>query len=151
MYADYYVHEMQSDAMLTPMSTIEPLLNSLEERITTASKRQVIKSKHPKIVQESSNLCRLLGAGRATSCKSAKDRTSMSVTLEQVRLLSENHGLPEEFVVRTVSTMRSNGVRLENALKNTGKRQYAFNSLQRSLLPDEYKCPEGTYGRGNVS
>ncbi|CAI5731024.1 unnamed protein product [Hyaloperonospora brassicae] len=139
------------DAMLTPMSTIEPLLNSLEERITTASKRQVVKSKHPKIVQESSNLCRLLGAGRATSCKSAKDRTSMSVTLEQVRLLSENHGLPEEYVVRTVSTMRSNGVRLENALKNTGKRQYAFNSLQRSLLPDEYKCPEGTYGRGNVS
>ena len=59
--------------------------------------------------------------------------------------------VPEEFVVRTVSTMRSNGVRLENALKNTGKRQYAFNSLQRSLLPDEYKCPEGTYGRGNVS
>uniref|UniRef100_M4BNL8 Inositol-3,4-bisphosphate 4-phosphatase n=1 Tax=Hyaloperonospora arabidopsidis (strain Emoy2) TaxID=559515 RepID=M4BNL8_HYAAE len=138
-----------SDAMLTPMSTIEPLLNSLEERIATACKRQVVKSKHPQIVQESSHLCRLLGAGRATSCKSAKDRTGMSVTLEQVRLLSENHGLPEEFVVRTVSTMRSNGVRLENALKNTGKRQYAFNSLQRSLLPDEYKCPEGTYGRGN--
>ena len=137
--------------MLTPMSTIEPLLNSLEERIATACKRQVVKSKHPQIVQESSHLCRLLGAGRATSCKSAKDRTGMSVTLERVRLLSENHGLPEEFVVRTVSTMRSNGVRLENALKNTGKRQYAFNSLQRSLLPDEYKCPEGTYGRGNVS
>ncbi|GMF09390.1 unnamed protein product [Phytophthora lilii] len=141
----------QPDAVPTPMSTIAPLLESLEERIATASKRQVVKSKHPKIIQESSHLCRLLGAGRVTSCKSAKDRTSMSVTLEQVRLLSENHGLPEEFAVRTVSTMRSNGVRLENALKNTGKRQYAFNALQRSLLPDEYKCPEGTYGRGNVS
>ncbi|KAG3034507.1 hypothetical protein PC121_g1215 [Phytophthora cactorum] len=139
------------EAVPTPMSTITPLLESLEERIATASKRHVVKSKHPKIIQESSHLCRLLGAGRVTSCKSAKDRTSMSVTLEQVRLLSENHGLPEEFAVRTVSTMRSNGVRLENALKNTGKRQYAFNALQRSLLPDEYKCPEGTYGRGNVS
>ncbi|KAG7384042.1 Phosphatidylinositol 3,4,5-trisphosphate-dependent Rac exchanger 2 protein [Phytophthora pseudosyringae] len=139
------------DAVPTPMSTIAPLLESLEERIATASKRQVVKSKHPKIIQESSHLCRLLGAGRVTSCKSAKDRTSMSVTLEQVHLLSENDGLPEEFAVRTVSTMRSNGVRLENALKNTGKRQYAFNALQRSLLPDEYKCPEGTYGRGNVS
>nr|CAI9859008.1 Phytopthora agathidicda GPCR-INPP 3 [Phytophthora agathidicida] len=139
------------DAVPTPMSTIAPLLQSLEGHIATASKRQVVKSKHPKIVQESSHLCRLMGAGRVTSCKSAKDRTSMSVTLEQVRLLSENHGLPEEFAVRTVSTMRSNGVRLENALKNTGKRQYAFNALQRSLLPDEYKCPEGTYGRGNVS
>ncbi|KAI9911547.1 hypothetical protein PsorP6_009288 [Peronosclerospora sorghi] len=142
---------LQPDAVLTPMSTIEPLVKSLEERIATASKRHVVKSKHPKIIQESSRLCRLLGAGRVTSCKSAKDRTSMSVTLEQVRLLSENHGLPDEFAVRTVSTMRSNGVRLENALKNTGKRQYAFNTLQRSLLPDEYKCPEGTYGRGNVS
>ncbi|KAL4154851.1 hypothetical protein PRNP1_006965 [Phytophthora ramorum] len=139
------------DAVPTPMSTIAPLLASLEERIATASKRQVVKSKHPKIIQEGSHLCRLLGAGRVTSCKSAKDRTGMSVTLEQVRLLSENHGLPEEFAVRTVSTMRSNGVRLENALKNTGKRHYAFNALQRSLLPDEYKCPEGTYGRGNVS
>ncbi|CAH0515515.1 unnamed protein product [Peronospora belbahrii] len=139
------------DAVRTPMSTIEPLLKSLEERIATASKRQVVKTKHPKIIQESSHLCRLLGAGRVTSCKSAKDRTSMSVTLEQVRLLSENHGLPEEFTVRTVSTMRSNGVRLENAFKNTGKRQYAFNALQRSLLPDEYKCPEGTYGRGNLT
>ncbi|KUF92128.1 Zinc transporter ZupT [Phytophthora nicotianae] len=139
------------DAVPTPMSTIAPLLESLEERIATASKRHVVKSKHPKIIQESSHLCRLLGAGRVTSCKSAKDRTGMSVTLEQVRLLSKNHGLPEEFAVRTVSTMRSNGVRLENALKNTGKRQYAFNALQRSLLPDEYKCPEGTYGRGNVS
>ncbi|GMF25967.1 unnamed protein product [Phytophthora fragariaefolia] len=139
------------DAVPTPMRTITPLLESLEGRIATASKRQVVKSKHPKIIQESSHLCRLLGAGRVTSCKSAKDRTGMSVTLEQVRLLTENHGLPEEFAVRTVSTMRSNGVRLENALKNTGKRQYAFNALQRSLLPDEYKCPEGTYGRGNVS
>ncbi|CAI5722589.1 hypothetical protein KXD40_004431 [Peronospora effusa] len=137
------------DAVPTSMSTIEPLLKSLEEHIATASKRQVVKSKHPKIIQKSSHLCRLLGAGRVTSCKSAKDRTGMSVTLEQVQLLSENHGLPEEFAVRTVSTMRSNGVRLENAFKNTGKRQYAFNALQRSLLPDEYKCPEGTCGRGN--
>lgn len=143
--------ERRPGAVPTPVGAVLPLLDSLEDHIATSSKRQVVKSKHPQIIQESSRLCRLLGAGRVTSCKSAKDRTGMSVTLEQVRLLSENHGLPEEFAVRTVSTMRSNGVRLENALKNTGKRQYAFNALQRSLLPDEYKCPEGTYGRGNVS
>ena len=75
----------------------------------------------------------------------------MSVTLEQVQLLCDFHGLPPEFLMRTASTMRSNGVRLENAFKNTGKRHYAFNALQRSLLPEEYRCPEGTYGRGNVS
>lgn len=136
--------------MPTDVATIESLLATLTERITVATK-QVVKTKHPKIIQEGSHLCRLLGAGRVTSCKSAKDRTGMSVTLEQIHLLRDNHGLSEELVTRTVSTMRSNGVRLENAFKNTGKRQYAFNALQRSLLPDEYKCPEGTYGRGNVS
>lgn len=136
--------------MPTPVSVIAPLVASLEDRIA-AARKQVVRTKHPKIIQESSRLCRLLGAGRVTSCKSAKDRTGMSVTLEQIQLLCEHHGLPQEFVVRTVSTMRSNGVRLENAFKNTGKRQYAFNALQRSLLPEEYKCPEGTYGRGQVS
>ncbi|KAF1333795.1 hypothetical protein FI667_g2471, partial [Globisporangium splendens] len=151
-YIDKYtmLATKQPDAVPTPVSTILPLLVSLEERIKTA-KKQVVKTKQTKIIQESSRLCRLLGAGRVTSCKSAKDRTGMSVTLEQIQLLSEHHGLPQEFVIRTVSTMRSNGVRLENAFKNTGKRQYAFNALQRSLLPEEYKCPEGTYGRGQVS
>uniref|UniRef100_K3WHJ1 Inositol-3,4-bisphosphate 4-phosphatase n=1 Tax=Globisporangium ultimum (strain ATCC 200006 / CBS 805.95 / DAOM BR144) TaxID=431595 RepID=K3WHJ1_GLOUD len=151
-YIDKYtmLATKQPDAVPTPVSTILPLLVSLEERIK-AAKKQVVKTKQTKIIQESSRLCRLLGAGRVTSCKSAKDRTGMSVTLEQIQLLSEHHGLPQEFVIRTVSTMRSNGVRLENAFKNTGKRQYAFNALQRSLLPEEYKCPEGTYGRGQVS
>jgi hypothetical protein len=129
---------------------VENLLCELEEKIMAASK-QMVKTKHPKIIQLSSKLCRMLLAGRVTSCKSAKDRTGMSVTLEQGNLLCDNHGLPQEYLARTVSTMRSNGVRLENAFKNTGKRHYAFNALQRSLLPEEYKCPEGTYGRGNVS
>ncbi|TMW55884.1 hypothetical protein Poli38472_008532 [Pythium oligandrum] len=137
-------------AVPTDVTTIANLVADLEERIMLASK-QMVKTKHPKIIQQSSRLCRLLGAGRVTSCKSAKDRTGMSVTLEQGHLLADYHGLPAEFLTRTISTMRSNGVRLENAFKNTGKRQFAFNSLQRSLLPDEYKCPEGTYGRGNVS
>jgi hypothetical protein len=151
-YVDKYrlLAAQQPDAVPTDVGRINTLLASLADRIEAASK-QMMKTKHPKIIQESSRLCRLLGGGRVTSCKSAKDRTGMSVTLEQIQLLSDHHGLPQEYVIRTVSTMRSNGVRLENAFKNTGKRQYAFNALQRSLLPEEYRCPEGTYGRGNVS
>ncbi len=52
---------------------------------------------------------------------------------------------------RAVSTMRTNGVRMDCVEKNIGKRQYAFNALQRSMLPEAYRCPEGTYGKGNVS
>ena len=75
----------------------------------------------------------------------------MSVTLEQVRILQRHHDLPAHRVPATVSVMRSHGVRIENALKNTGKRQFAFNKLQRSLLPEDYRCPDQVGGTGNVS
>ena len=74
----------------------------------------------------------------------------MSVTLEQGRILVQRHGLPEHKKAGIVSVMRSEGVRIENALKNTGRRVFAFNALQRSLLPEEYRCPPQTSGR-NVS
>lgn len=110
-----------------------------------------MKTKDPEILQLGSRLCRLLGGARATSCKSAKDRTGMSVTLEQGNLLVANHFLPQHRLPTVVSTMRSSGVRLENVYKNTHKYLYAFNALQRSMFPEKYRCPEGTYGRGNVS
>ncbi|GLD93364.1 hypothetical protein PINS_up001956 [Pythium insidiosum] len=151
-YTKQYLHVASSKNvdLSVDAKEVTSLLAELGEKIESASK-QMMKTKHPKIIQLGSKLSRKLMAGRVTSCKSAKDRTGMSVTLEQGTLLSEFHGLPQEFVARTISTMRSNGTRIENAFKNTGKRQYAFNALQRSLLPEEYKCPEGTYGRGNVS
>ncbi|DBA04615.1 TPA: hypothetical protein N0F65_012198 [Lagenidium giganteum] len=113
--------------------------------------QSLVKTKRPDILKRSSDLCRELGAGRVTICKSAKDRTAMSVTLEQVRILHRHHDLPAHRIPATVSVMRSHGVRIENALKNTGKRQFAFNKLQRSLLPEEYRCPDQVGGTGNVS
>ena len=73
---------------------------------------------------------RALGAGRIVMCKSAKDRTSMSVTLEQAMFLQELHGLRHEPGVACTKTppyagamamMRMHGVRRQNALKNTLK------------------------------
>ncbi|CAH0476679.1 unnamed protein product [Peronospora belbahrii] len=125
-------------------------LRALETCINEAA-QSLVKTKRTEILKRSSDLCRELGGGRVTVCKSAKDRTAMSVTLEQVRILQRHHDLPAHRVPATVSVMRSHGVRIENALKNTGKRQFAFNKLQRSLLPEEYRCPDQVGGTGNVS
>ncbi|CAI5705318.1 unnamed protein product [Peronospora effusa] len=125
-------------------------LRALETCINEAA-QSLVKTKRTEILKRSSDLCRELGGGRVTVCKSAKDRTAMSVTLEQVRILQRHHDLPAHRVPATVSVMRSHGVRIENALKNTGKRQFAFNKLQRSLLPEDYRCPDQVGGTGNVS
>ena len=58
------------------------------------------------------------------------------------------HGCPSDQVLTVANIMRSHGVRLDNAEKNTGKRLYCFNNLQRVLMPIEYKCPVGTGGGG---
>ena len=68
--------------------------------------------------------------GRLTSCKSAKDRTSMAISLEQARLLLDQHGVAEAALESMLRSMRSQGVRRMNVEKNIGKRKYAFNALQ---------------------
>ncbi len=53
---------------------------------------------------------RLLDGGRIVSCKSAKDRTSMSVTLEAARYL-ESAGVSRPQAAALLEVMRSDGVR----------------------------------------
>ena len=43
---------------------------------------------------------------RMTSCKSGKDRTGMSVTLEQVNILSREFDLADNEYERALNTMR---------------------------------------------
>ena len=87
-----------------------------------------------------------MNGGRLTSCKSAKDRTSMSITWEQARLLSTFHSLSPLLLQECMTVMRSAGVRRENAYKNIGKNKFAFNSLQLKMIPDIYRAPQGSGG-----
>lgn len=43
---------------------------------------------------------------RITSCKSAKDRSSMAVTLETVRTLEREHGMKEDVSQRVLNSIR---------------------------------------------
>ncbi|KAK9721643.1 hypothetical protein K7432_003237 [Basidiobolus ranarum] len=56
---------------------------------------------------------------RYTMCKSAKDRTSMSVTLEQAKILKNRHHLSEESYDKILKAMREEcGVRIANIERN---------------------------------
>lgn len=109
------------------------------------------------LLLDSAMLCRVMGGGRATCCKSAKDRTSMASTLEFVHhvefkgLLGRDEEDIHQHKTALLDSMRKiGGCRLRNCKLNTGKATYCFNMLQQSSLPMWLKPPPETAG-GNVS
>merc|ERR1719186_1301215 len=119
---------------------VEDLLSILKNEVS----RKV--NKNVSILSLSQQICQQLEGIKFTSCKSGKDRTGMSVTLQQVNILSREYDLAESEYQKALDAMRSEGTRIENCRKNIGSRKFAFKTLQLATFPSQYKPPLGTYG-----
>ncbi|KAG7397798.1 Phosphatidylinositol 3,4,5-trisphosphate-dependent Rac exchanger 2 protein [Phytophthora boehmeriae] len=127
------------------LQALDDLLVQIEHHICSSTSQY---KKNVALLMDSSDFCRALGGARITCCKSGKDRTAMSVTLEQARLLCGELQASQGSAL--CSNMRLYGVRRRNVFMNTKADKFAFNEVQRKMLPDCYKPPAGTYKSGKT-
>lgn len=84
----------------TDLYNVAELLNLMEESLRRNA------SKNIRILHLAADICRGMYGIRLTSCKSAKDRTAMAVTLEQCRVLQKEFHLPSNNLQSVLNTLR---------------------------------------------
>ncbi|XP_043341476.1 inositol polyphosphate 4-phosphatase type II isoform X1 [Cervus elaphus] len=102
-YCTVFMEKMPPDYIshFQEQNDLKGLLENLHQNI------QAKKRKNVEIMWLAATICRKLNGIRFTCCKSAKDRTSMSVTLEQCSILRDEHQLHKDFFIRALDCMRS--------------------------------------------
>ncbi|XP_059080345.1 inositol polyphosphate-4-phosphatase type I A-like isoform X1 [Tigriopus californicus] len=119
---------------------LEDLLAILKNEVNNRKIQNV------EILHLASAITRRLQGIRFINCKSGKDRTGMAATLEQVQILSRDYDLAENEYKKALDVMRCEGTRCDNVLKNIGDKRYAFNTIQLTAFPYQYRPPVGSYG-----
>ncbi|XP_043341519.1 inositol polyphosphate 4-phosphatase type II isoform X7 [Cervus canadensis] len=101
-YCTVFMEKMPPDYIshFQEQNDLKGLLENLHQNI------QAKKRKNVEIMWLAATICRKLNGIRFTCCKSAKDRTSMSVTLEQCSILRDEHQLHKDFFIRALDCMR---------------------------------------------
>ncbi|KGL85280.1 Type II inositol 3,4-bisphosphate 4-phosphatase, partial [Tinamus guttatus] len=101
-YYKLFTEKMPPDCLphFQEQNDLKGLLENLHQNI------QAKKRKNVEIMWLAAMVCRKLNGIRFTCCKSAKDRTSMSVTLEQCSILRDEHQLHKDFFIRALDCMR---------------------------------------------
>lgn len=124
-------------------------LSELVEEEAAGTRRKIVD-----LLLVSCYAARLMHGARTTSCKSAKDRTSMFQSLESVRwaqrqgVLSFGDAGKEKEGALLELLRGPEGVRLKNCSDNIGKALYTFNGLQLSQLPSELRPAGVVSGAG---
>ena len=129
-----YIHEYQFSSS-NLKSQCNEKLQMLNELITHKYREKCID-----VLYIAADICRLLSGCNIISCKSAKDRTSMLITRQQSQLIASQYNMNNDDIDHMTQLYRQYGVRRDNVFSNTGQWGYAFNRLQRSLLPPTL-CP----------
>ncbi|XP_029388329.1 type II inositol 3,4-bisphosphate 4-phosphatase isoform X2 [Mus pahari] len=101
-YYSIFMEKMPPDYIshFQEQNDLKGLLDNLHQNIQSKKRKNV------EIMWLAATICRKLNGIRFTCCKSAKDRTSMSVTLEQCSILRDEHQLHEDFFNRALDCMR---------------------------------------------
>jgi hypothetical protein len=127
------------------MRKVKKEILSIKEQIadTSASVQQLRNNdKNVSILLDTSSLCHALSGIHSICCKSGKDRTGVSSTLEQAIHLSNHCHVPNGKNI--CHMLRLHGCRRLNIFANTKQFNYAFNLFQLKILPKCYQPPSST-------
>uniref|UniRef100_A0A3B5LCU1 Inositol polyphosphate-4-phosphatase type II B n=1 Tax=Xiphophorus couchianus TaxID=32473 RepID=A0A3B5LCU1_9TELE len=99
----------------SPNFFIHPGIQSLLDLLSSLDRSiEAKKRKNVEVLWLAASVCRKVNGVRLTSCKSAKDRTAMSVTLEQCMILREQHTLSQQQFSSALDNMRRRTAAAEN-------------------------------------